>query len=83
NAPQPDFDLALMKTLISDLKPARRLSLTLRFETASFALDSKATGDITRLREVVESSDYKDKTVILAGFADGQGRFDSNLVLSQ
>ena len=83
NAPQPDFDLALMKTLISDLKPAKRLSVTLRFDIASFALDSKAVVDITRLRDLIESSDYKDKTIILAGFADGQGRFDTNLILSQ
>lgn len=83
NAPGPDFDLALMKTLISDLKPAKRLSITLRFETASYALDSKAASDIVRLRELLESNDYRDKTVVLAGFADGVGRFDNNLVLSQ
>jgi phosphate transport system substrate-binding protein len=83
NAPGPDFDLALMKTLISDLKPASRLSTTFRFETANFALDPKATADVTRLRALLESPEYAGKTVILAGFADGVGRFDNNLVLAQ
>ena len=83
NAPGADFDLNLMKSLIADLKPARRLSTTFRFETATYALDSKATADVGRLREILDKPDYKNKTVILAGFADGVGRFDSNLELSQ
>jgi phosphate transport system substrate-binding protein len=83
NAPGPDFDLNLMKTLISDLKPASRLSTTFRFDTANFALDPKATADVTRLRTLLESQDYAGKTVMLAGFADGIGRFDNNLALAQ
>ena len=83
NAAGPDFDLNLMKTLISELKPASRLTTTLRFETGNFALDSKATADVVRLRTLLESDEYKNKTVMLAGFADGVGRFDSNLALSQ
>ena len=82
NAPGSDFDLGLMKTLIGDLKPANRLTTTFRFETANFALDSKATSDIIRLRNLLDAPEYRNKTVILAGFADGVGRFDSNLVLS-
>ena len=83
NAAGPDFDLNLMKTLISELKPASRLTTTLRFETGNFALDTKATADVVRLRTLLESDEYKNKTVMLAGFADGVGRFDSNLALSQ
>ena len=83
NAPGTDFDLGLMKTLIADLKPGGRLSTTFRFETATYALDSKAAADVGRLRELLEKPEYKSKTVILAGFADGVGRFDNNLALSQ
>ncbi len=83
NAAGPDFDLNLMKTLITELKPASRLSTTFRFETANFALDTKATTDVGRLRTLLESRDYAGKTVVLAGFADGVGRFDSNLLLAQ
>ena len=83
NAAGPDFDLNLMKTLIADLKPGSRLSTTFRFETATYALDSKAVADVGRLREILEKPEYKNKTVILAGFADGIGRFDTNLTLSQ
>jgi phosphate transport system substrate-binding protein len=83
NAAGPDFDLNLMKTLISELKPASRLSTTFRFETANFSLDTKATTDVGRLRALLESKEYAGKTVILAGFADGIGRFDNNLILAQ
>ena len=83
NAAGPDFDLNLMRTLIAELKPASRLTTTLRFDTANFALDNKAAADVVRLRALLESDEYKGRTVILAGFADGIGRFDSNLLLSQ
>lgn len=83
NAAGADFDLNMMKTLISEFKPASRLSTTFRFETANFALDSKANGDVVRLRSLLDSDEYRGRTVILAGFADGVGRFDTNLVLSQ
>jgi phosphate transport system substrate-binding protein len=83
NAAGPDFDLNLMKTLITELKPASRLSTTFRFETANFSLDTKATSDVTRLRALLESSEYQGKTVMLVGFADGIGRFDNNLILAQ
>jgi phosphate transport system substrate-binding protein len=83
NASGPDFDLTLMKTLIADLKPASRLTTTFRFDTANFALDSKAAGDVVRLRNLLEGPEYAGKTVVLAGFADGIGRFDSNLLLAQ
>ncbi len=83
NAAGPDFDLNLMRTLITELKPASRLTTTLRFDTANFALDNKSLADVTRLRALLESDEYRGKTVILAGFADGIGRFDSNLLLSQ
>jgi phosphate transport system substrate-binding protein len=83
NAAGADFDLNLMKQLIADFKPAQRLTTTFRFETASFTLDTKAIDDIGRLRTLLEQPDMKGKTVMVAGFADGVGRFDANLVLSQ
>jgi len=83
NAAGADFDLNLMKALIADLKPASRLSTTFRFETADYSLDSKASSDIGRLREILDGGVYRGKTVVLAGFADGVGRFDTNLTLSQ
>ncbi|MBX9924742.1 MAG: substrate-binding domain-containing protein [Hyphomicrobiaceae bacterium] len=83
NAAGADFDLNLMKSLINDFKPAQRLTSTFRFETASFGLDTKALADIARLRTLLESPEYRGKTVLIAGFADGVGRFDNNLLLAQ
>ena len=83
NAAGADFDLNLMKQLIADFKPAQRLTSTFRFDTASFALDTKALADIGRLRALLETPEYRGKTVMVAGFADGVGRFDTNLLLAQ
>jgi len=83
NAAGPDFDLNLMRALISEFKPANRLTTTFRFDTANFSLDNKSLADVTRLRSLLETDEYRGKTVILAGFADGIGRFDSNMLLSQ
>lgn len=83
NAAGPDFDLNLMKSLIADFKPAQRLTTTFRFETASFTLDTKALADVARLRTLLEQPDMRGKTVMVSGFADGVGRFETNLVLSQ
>ncbi|MDZ4841146.1 MAG: OmpA family protein, partial [Hyphomicrobium aestuarii] len=68
---------------IADFKPAQRLTSTFRFDTASFALDTKALADVSRLRALLETPEYRGKTVMIAGFADGVGRFDTNLLLSQ
>ena len=38
-----------MRQLIADMNGARRLSITFRFRTGSFELDTKARADIDRL----------------------------------
>ncbi len=83
NAPAEAFDLAMMNTLISDIKGADRLSLTFRFQTGSFALDNKALGDISRLRDLLATPEFRGNTVSLIGFADSVGTFANNLRLSQ
>ena len=82
NAPIEDFDLAMMRNLINDLKTASRLSITFRFQSASFALDNKALVDVSRLRDLLETPEYKGKTIMLIGFADSVGRFGANRKLS-
>jgi phosphate transport system substrate-binding protein len=82
NAPAEDFDANLMRDLNNDLKGAQRLSLTFRFQTASFALDNKAVADVGRLNALLQTPEYRNKTVLLLGFADSRGEFANNLRLS-
>jgi phosphate transport system substrate-binding protein len=83
NAPIEDFNLATMRNLINDLKTASRLSITFRFQSSSFALDNKALADVSRLRDLLATPEYKEKTIMLIGFADSVGRFDANMRLSE
>ena len=82
NALPEDFDERLMKTLISDFKDRERISTTFRFKTGSFELDNKALTDIARLRNWLAEPAQRDKSVLIAGFADTVGGFPSNKTLS-
>ena len=75
--------MGMMRTLISEIKEARRLTLTFRFNTASFALDNKALADVNRLRALLDTPEYKSKTVYLIGFADAIGSFATNMKLAE
>src|SRR5262249_41619283 len=68
NAPGEDFDMALMRQLIADLKPAQRVSITFRFASSGATLDNKALADVQRLRVLLETPAFGNKTVMLAGF---------------
>jgi phosphate transport system substrate-binding protein len=83
NAPIEDFNLAMMRNLINDLKTASRLSITFRFQSASVMLDNKALADVSRLRDLVATPEYSGKTILLIGFADSVGGFDANMRLSE
>jgi phosphate transport system substrate-binding protein len=56
---------------------------TFRFNTASFSLDNKSLADVSRLRDLLASPDYRGAAVYLVGFADAVGLFSNNLRLSQ
>jgi phosphate transport system substrate-binding protein len=83
NAPTKDFNLAMMRNLITDLKTASRLSITFRFQASSLALDTKALADVSRLRALLATPAYTGKTIMLIGFTDAVGRFEANLRLSE
>ncbi len=82
NAPAEDFDIDMMRRLISDVSQAERLSMTFRFETGSSNLDSKAREDVRRLVKWLSVPENKTKKVMLLGFADSVGSFTSNESLS-
>ena len=83
NAADEDFDIEVMRALITDVSQAARLTTTLRFQTGSFVLDAKSLGDVDRLARLLRSDDYKNRQVLLLGFADSVGGFESNQILSE
>ena len=82
NAPAEDFDATLMRELTTEIKGAERLSVTFRFQKASFVLDNKALSDVARLRTILQTPQMQNRTVTLVGFADSRGDFASNTRLS-
>jgi phosphate transport system substrate-binding protein len=82
NAPNEDFDIAQMRQLIADMNGAKRLSITFRFRTGSFELDTKARADIDRLAELIRTPDLRGKEVLLLGYADAVGPYQANSLLS-
>lgn len=83
NAPNEDFDLDMMRELLTDITPAERLTTTLHFETNATRLDAKATLDVARLAQVFGEEAYRNKRILIIGFADSRGGFDINLQLSR
>ncbi|MBC8049314.1 MAG: substrate-binding domain-containing protein [Chitinophagales bacterium] len=81
--PDEDFNLPLMRQLVVDLRGARRISTTYRFDRNSFVLDDKAQQDVTRLATFLQTPAMKSKEIMLIGFADSLGPFDANRVVSQ
>jgi len=82
NASNEDFNLAEMQQLIKDMNGARRLSITFRFRTGSFDLDTKARADIDRLAELLRAPELRGRQVLLLGFADAVGPYPANSALS-
>jgi outer membrane protein OmpA-like peptidoglycan-associated protein len=77
--PDTEFNYAQMRDLANDLRNARRLSVSFRFQRNSAALDYKARQDISRLARFLKSDAVKFKEVLLLGFTDNTGSFDANL----
>lgn len=83
NAAAEDYDAALMQKLIEDLRPGSRLSATVRFSGGSTQIEPRGLQELAQLRGLLASKDYEGKTIVLAGFADAVGRFQSNLAISR
>ncbi|MDX2265280.1 MAG: phosphate ABC transporter substrate-binding/OmpA family protein [Hyphomicrobiales bacterium] len=81
--PDEDFSLPLMRQLVTDLRGARRISTTFRFDRNSVVLDEKAQQDATRLATFLQTPSMRGKDVLLLGFADNAGPFDANRIVSQ
>jgi phosphate transport system substrate-binding protein len=77
-----NFNLELMQQLISDIGQLSRLSVTLRFRTASFSLDPQSQKKVEQLAAVLSGKTMQGKEILLLGFSDAVGAFDKNRELS-
>ena len=70
--------------LTNELKNSARLSTTIRFRTGSSQLDNKALQDLSGLVDVLRwlEAEKPSNKLLLVGFSDGVGGFDSNMKLA-
>ena len=72
NAPPAAFDMELMRQLLSDIKGARRLSLTFRFTRGTIDFDARSRRQIAQLAELLQTPELAGKNVTLIGFSDAE-----------
>lgn len=69
--------------LISDVKDARRLSISFHFRFAEERLDTKALDDVLRLGRYPKTQRFNGHKLLLVGFADAIGSYSANKTLSE
>jgi phosphate transport system substrate-binding protein len=81
---EPTINPFTLKQLALDIKTSTRMSTTFRFALGSAQLDSKSVLDVGRLARFLEFlvQTRQSKQIILAGFTDWIGTFESNAALS-
>ena len=75
--------LARLQQVVSELVGSERLSTTFRFDAEGTDLDSRGSGDLTRLADRLSEEGGARKTVRIFGFTDSVGDPAQNLELSQ
>lgn len=75
NAPPQAFDMGQMKELLADIKSARRLSMTFRFNPGTIELDHTSRTRVGQLSELMLSPDSAGKSFALIGFLDSELKF--------
>jgi phosphate transport system substrate-binding protein len=68
---------------LREVRDADRVDLDFRFRTGSSELDNKALRDLDRVADLLSNDSYRDKHLLLLGFADGVGGASKNLTLSK
>lgn len=76
------FEKNVMGEMLDTMVNYDRLSTTFRFRTGSSRLDERAVIDMDRLTDYLKSQP-KDTKVMLVGFTDDVGAFESNRILAE
>lgn len=78
-----EITLAELKRLVGVMDGADRLSLTFRFRDGTTELEDSSRETLTDLARLLEIGQFRDKSMILAGFSDGSGGAQANMDLSK
>ena len=78
-----DVGLSDIRSMVSELSGAVRLSSTFRFKPSVAELDAQARGDIPRLAAYLQANDFTDMEILISGFSDAAGSAGANANLSQ
>lgn len=82
-ADQGDVSFSDIRSMVSELSGAVRLSTTFRFKPSVAELDAQAHGDIPRLAAYLRNNDFSGHEFLIAGFSDAAGGASQNAALSQ
>lgn len=75
--------LADLQRMISILRPAKRLTITFRFEAGSAKLDAQSRLNIVLLARLLEAGKYDGQDLLFVGFSDGMGDAAVNLKIAK
>ncbi len=81
NANVDAFEAGVMREMLTRMESYDRLSATFRFRTGSSTLDTRGLLNLERLADYLESAPAGTK-VMMVGFTDDVGAFESNRALS-
>ena len=77
-----EIQLPELQRMVSELRHARRLSITFRFKRGSTALDAQSRANVRQLAVLLESGYFDDEELLFVGFSDGEGAASSNKRIS-
>ncbi len=78
-----EFSLPLFREMLNELKEARRLSVTFRFNRGSTDLETRSQREAERLARRLAAGAHADSEILLVGFADSVGEFEVNRGLAE
>jgi len=62
-----------LQRMVTVLRPAKRLTVTFRFETGSTRLDAQSRGNVLLLARLLEAGYFGGRELMFVGFSDGEG----------
>lgn len=74
--------LSDLQAMVDVIGPATRLSMSFRLASGALGLDAQSKSNVQQMAQEIRSGRYDGKTLILAGFSDGQGDSEINKSLS-
>lgn len=80
---QGGSQLGQLQEMAAKVLQSTRLSTTLRFNSGSTTLDTKALSDVQRMAAELTAPGAEYREVLLLGFTDGVGRSDVNQIISE